>query len=225
MRIKLDLIYPFFLNCCIYTNDPFWKFIFEDLSYGKAPYGSYITKNFLCCNYKGKEFSYKIESNKDSKILFTEVHNLLFKKLGLMSDKDKINKRKAFDITSDEIKINNTTNWSLIKKKTVKNIIIENYVISMKNTYQLTNRQTKKLLSIIIIGLIFKTITNQDINYKNNKILDIEGINFISNKIIMNKNIYDLETSISPEIVIDKKVMADNWEKHLLLLKQRIKGK
>ena len=225
MRIKLDLVYPFFLNCCNYTQDTFWKYIFEDLSYGKAPYGTYITKNFLCCNYKSKEFSYKIEADKDSKILYTEVHNLLFKKLGLMSDNDKINKRKTFDNTSDEIKITNTTNWSLIKKKTIKNTIIENYVISMKDLHQLTNNQSKKLLSIIIIGLIFKTITNQDINYENSKILDIEGIDFSPTKIIINKNIYDLETSISPEIIIDKKVMADNWEKHLLLLKHKVKGK
>ena len=51
MRL-LELVYPFFLKCCEYTDDIFWKFVFEDLAYGKSPYGTYITKNFLCCNYK-----------------------------------------------------------------------------------------------------------------------------------------------------------------------------
>ena len=63
MTIKKEIIYPIFLECCQYTTDIFWENVFEDLSYGKTPYGTYITKDFLCCNYKEKEFSYKIEKN------------------------------------------------------------------------------------------------------------------------------------------------------------------
>ena len=82
------------MECCKYTDDNFWKFIFEDLAYGKSPYGTYITKNFLCCNYKGKEFSYKIDLNKESKILYDEIFNILHNKFGLLSQKDKLKCRK-----------------------------------------------------------------------------------------------------------------------------------
>ena len=54
------LIYPIFLSCCEFSKDNFWKFIFEDLAYGNCPYGTYIVKNYICCNYKGKEFMYTI---------------------------------------------------------------------------------------------------------------------------------------------------------------------
>ena len=54
----------------------FWENIFENLIYGKVPYGSYISKNYICCNYKRKEFSYKIDETKDSKILYDEIYNL-----------------------------------------------------------------------------------------------------------------------------------------------------
>ena len=84
MTGKKDILYPIFLECLQYTTDTFWENIFEDLAYGKTPYGTYINKNFLCCNYKNKEFSYKIEK-KNADQLYNDVFNLLAKKLGLLS--------------------------------------------------------------------------------------------------------------------------------------------
>ena len=89
MSNKKEIIYPVFLECCQYTNDIFWENIFEDLAYGKTPYGTYISKDFLCCNYKDKEFSYKIEK-KPSNQLYSDIYGLLHKKLGLLSQRDKI---------------------------------------------------------------------------------------------------------------------------------------
>ena len=96
MPIKKEIVYPIFLECCQYTTDIFWENVFEDLSYGKTPYGTYITKDFLCCNYKDKEFSYKIEKNKDTEQLYNDIFNLLSKKLGLLSQRDKIKKKIDF---------------------------------------------------------------------------------------------------------------------------------
>ena len=83
MVIKRDIIYPVFLECCKYANDSFWENIFEDLAYGKTPYGTYINKNFLCCSYKNKEFSYKIE-RKDSYQLYNDIYNLLTNLISLV---------------------------------------------------------------------------------------------------------------------------------------------
>ena len=66
---KREIIYPIFLNCCQFTNDPFWQNIFEELAYGKTSYGIYISKNFICCNQKRKEFSYKIENKEVKRLL------------------------------------------------------------------------------------------------------------------------------------------------------------
>lgn len=95
MPIKKEIVYPIFLECCQYTNDIFWENIFEDLAYGKTPYGTYISKDFLCCNYKDKEFSYKIEK-KNSEQLYEDIYLLLAKKLGLLSQRDKLKKKNRF---------------------------------------------------------------------------------------------------------------------------------
>ena len=109
MPIRNKLVYPIFLECSTHTTDNFWTYIFEDLAYLKTPYGIYIQKNYICCNYKGKEFNYKIDISKDSKILFDEIYKLICNRFGLQSEQDKLNQRKLFEY--------NIKNWEIIKKK------------------------------------------------------------------------------------------------------------
>ena len=218
MPIKKEIIYPIFLECYQFASDTFWENIFEDLAYGKTPYGTYINKNFLCCSYKNKEFSYKIE-RKNPEDLYTDIYNLLTKKLGILSQKEKVKKRVDFHQTESRIK-EFRQEWANIRKKNIKDLLVERYVIDMKNKHSLTLKQTKYLLSILFIAIIFKVITSQDIQYSDGKIQHIDGIDFITKKIVIKKNIYDIDVSFSPEIFIDKKVMSENWEKYLISLKK-----
>lgn len=218
--VKDELVYPIFLQCCKYTDDTFWKYILEDLAYGKSPYGTHINKNFLCCNYKGKEFSYKIDPNKDSEILYEEIYKILFEKFGLLSTKDKQKRREIFDKNQQVMEEQQKSNWNSIKKKSVKNIIVENFVIDKKREYNLSFSQIRKLLSIIIVGIIFKTIRATDIEYNDSKITNIADINFSYKNIDIKKDIYDFQFISTPQIIIEKKEMKDQWDKFLLNLKK-----
>ena len=173
-----ELQYPVFLNASQYAGDTFWKYIFEDLAYGRTPYGTYITKDFICCNYKGKEFSYKIDTTKTGELLYTELYSILFNKFGLLSMEDKQVLRSKFEKTRDSTALMNSTSWAGIKKKNIKQLMIENFVIAAKKKYSLNQLHTKKLLSYIIIGLIFKTIENDDIDFCDGKIAKIKGFEF-----------------------------------------------
>ena len=218
MPIKKEIIYPIFIECCQYTNDIFWENIFEDLSYGKTPYGTYISKDFLCCNYKDKEFSYKIEQ-KDSEQLYNDIYLLLAKKLGLLSQRDKIKKKIDFFNIEEELK-EGRKNWSSIRKKNIKDLLIENYVIDMKNKYLLSLKQSQYLLSIIFIAMVFKVITVKDIHYENGKIEHIDGIEIKNKQINILRDIYNTETSLNNCIIIEANLMSDNWEKYLTNLKK-----
>ena len=90
----------------------------------------------------------------------------------------------------------------------------------MMAKYSLTIRQTQMLLSLIIIGIIFKTITSEDILYENGTIIKINGFDFTEKKINVTKNIYDFGNNIVPEIIIEKKTMLDNWDKYVNSLKK-----
>jgi hypothetical protein len=218
MVIKKEITYPIFLECVRYTKDPFWKLIFEDLSYGKTPYGTYINKEYLCCGYKDKEFSYKIE-RKDAEEVYNDVYCLLNQKLGILSYKEKTKKRLEFNKIEEEVQENNKE-WGDIKKKNIKDLLIELYVIDMKKQYNLTSKQSQYLLSIIFIAMIFKVITNKDICYSDGKINKINGIDFSDKKIILKRNMYNINSACAPEIILDQKLISENWGKYVSNLKK-----
>lgn len=218
MVMKKEILYPVFLECLQFTNDFFWENIFEDLAYGKTPYGTYINKDFLCCNYKDKEFSYKIEK-KEPELLYNDILFLLGKKLGILSSKDKNNKQIDFKNIENELK-ECRKNWSNIRKKNIKDLLIERYVLNMKDKYLLTFKQAQELLSHIFIGLVFKVISVKDIKYNDGVITSIDGITFENKKINMQKNIYDNEIEFRKCIIIDKNEMSENWYKYISNLKK-----
>jgi hypothetical protein len=217
--MKRELLYPFLIECCSFTNDRYWKNIFEDLAYGITPYGTYINKDFLTCNYKDKEFTYRIHK-KDPKDIYEELISLFRKKLNMMS-RDEILKKKN-DITNNQKEII-ISEWSNIKKKNLKEILIEKYAIEMSKKYNLNNQQTRYLVSVIFLSFIFKSLTSDDIILKDGKIENIIGITFEKGKVVMKKDIYEVvEINNSTSIIIDKAYMSDEWEKYLNNLRKMI---
>lgn len=218
MPPQKEIIYPVFLECCQFATDMFWETIFEDLAYGKTPYGTYITKDFLCCSYKNKEFSYKIEK-KDPQKMYNEVYNLLTNKLGLLSQQEKIKKRLDFNAIEENIK-DSRQSWTSIRKKNVKDLLVEKYVIEMKIIHSLSLAQTRYLLSLIYIAMVFKVITAKDIVYENGKIEKIDGIDFAKKQILVQRDMYNAEVNTSTSNIIDRKSMINSWEKYLKELRK-----
>ena len=218
MPIKKEIIYPFFLECCEHTPDIFWENIFTDLAYGKPPYGTYISKGFLCCTMKKKDFSYKIEK-KPSIDLYNEIYSILSSKLGILSQNDKLKKRKLFVEAEKGLK-QDLQSWNNIRKKNIKELMIELYVTKMKEKYCLGIKQARFLLSIIFTALIFKVITSQDIIYKNGKIELIKGIDFINKKLIIEKDLYNLKIDFNLEIIKTKELMSGTWDKFIKDIKK-----
>ena len=210
------LIYPYFLECCQHTEDRFWKNIFEDLAYGITPYGTYINKDFLTCNFKDREFVYKIQE-KDSKDLYNDIVSIFRSKLSLMS-REEIMKRKN-ELYNDE-NSTLTDDWLSIKKKNIKEVMIERYVLDIKETYGLSMKQAKYLISIIFLAFVFKVFGTNDVSIKEGRIESIKGLEYSEGKIHMKKNIYDIQVNVSPEIVLSKKLMSDEWDKFVNALKK-----
>lgn len=223
MPIKKDIIYPIFLECCQYATDEYWKNIFEDLAYGITPSGTYISKGNLCCNYKKKHFSYPIEQKK-SLVLYNEVYTHLTEKMGLLSQKDRIEKRN--EISKIRLDLEESRNiWANIRKKNIREALIQMYVTSKSKEYNLTLKQSRYLLSVIFIAMVFKSITAKDINYIDGGIKNIKGIEFTNKQIILDHNIYGKDTTFSPQIIITQKPMSDTWEKYTSNLRKIISKK
>jgi hypothetical protein len=227
MPAKKDIIYPFFLESCALATDSFWETIFEDLAYGKAPFGTYISKDFLCCGYKGKEFSYKIE-RKDSQLLYDEIYKLLTEKLGILSRKEKAQKKLTFHELEKNIQESRLL-WNGIRKKNVKDTLYEKYALEMKDKHNLSYKECKYLLALIMLAITFKIITTKDITYKENRITNIDGIDFVQtddNIQIVLKKIHTQKSMDSEDDFIEddtKQLMADNWPVYLDSLRNNIR--
>ena len=189
MPIKRDIIYPVFLKTIQYTEDIFWKDTFENLSYSICPNGSYISKGFLCSSVKGKEFVYKFIDKEPDKI-YEDVYRLLKEKLNIMSRNERGLLLKEFEEVEQSIKKIRTCNWNEIKKKGTKDILFQNYLISMKKMYSLNNVQIKKLYNVINLCIVLKSLINSDITYKDGEILNVNGITFSNGKYKVDIDIY-----------------------------------
>lgn len=217
MPAKQEVSFPIFLECCQYTTDTYWESIFSDLAYGKAPYGSHISKGFLFCNYKKKEFSYKIEK-KDAETIYNEVYKLLTCKLGIMSNVEKLKKKKDVLDIEDNLK-NSRQEWGTIRKKNMKELFIELFVTGKQKEYSLSLDQARYLLAFIYIGLMFKVITSDDITYEDNRIIDIDGITFDKNQVFYERDLYNIEHT-QQQVLDNSKLLSDSWEKYLKELKK-----
>lgn len=187
---KFELLYPIFLMCLNFIEDNYWKVVYEDLSHGKCPYGLYIKNDYLCCNYKNKKFNYKIE-DKDPHIFYTETFDLLKNKFGLLSNSDKETDKSKFLLHQQELLENTYDDWNNIKKKNIKLLFIEQYIIENQKKYNLSRSDCQKLLNIVLLGVLLKTITSNDIVFVDKKIKKIEGISFKQNKFINNINLFN----------------------------------
>ena len=222
MPVKKEILYPIFIKCRSFCTDTFWANIFEDLAYGKTPYGSYISKTFLCCNFKKKDFVYKIDSKKKPEQVYKDISNLFTNKLGIISNEEKLKQKQLFIDMENDLK-DSRKNWNSIKKKNIKELLIELYVVKMQKKWCLTNIQAKYLLSLFYMAIIFKIITSKDIIYENGRITHIEGIDFVKQQILIGKDFYKLEKDCSPNIVIfEKNIMKENWEKYIKELKKNV---
>lgn len=215
--MKNNLLYPWIIECCKFTTDVFWKTIFEDIAYGIVPYPAYISKDIIQCNYKNRDFSYKIKK-KDAQIIFTEILEIFKTKLNLISYNELLEKKNNLSILTKSTILDD---WTSIKKKYIKEVYIQNFAILMKNKYFLSQKQAKYIFNIILLAFIYKIISADDITLENGSIQKIKGVSFENGEVIIDFNIYDGNVNILPEIINDKKLMSDEWNKFLLVQKKR----
>jgi hypothetical protein len=226
---KKDLPYPFLLECLQFAPDLFWETVFEDLAHGRAPTPSYISKGFLCCGQKGKEFSFKLE-RRDPKTNFDQIYTLLTEKIGLASQKERLKKEMSFQEAEKALR-QSQQDWGSVRKKTVRDSLYEKYVLQCKDRYNLTISQCKYLLAVITISLMFKTITSKDITYNEDGIENINGIDFIpcsdENKenrcydivlerpLCKTRKIIEDDSDVEPSMEIVQESLKDYWKKYI----------
>lgn len=205
MVFKKEITYPVFLDCCLHIEDNTWRQIFEDLAYGICPYKCFINKGYLCCNVKNKSFIYKINNKKDPNDIYEDIKKFFDEKLDILGNNNKEN--ETSEQNSNENVINNK--WSKIKKKNIREFLIHNFLVEIKKKYNIKKTDIINLKKTIIVGMMFKTISADDIIIENGKIVNINNIKFEQEKIILEKDFIEFDLSSLQQESQDKKSLYD----------------
>jgi hypothetical protein len=107
--------------------------------------------------------------------------------VGILSDKEKLVQRQQ--VYKNRL-VNRKDDWVNVKKKMIRDTLLENFVLHKSSEYSLSIGIAKKILSILIIGLMFKTINSVDIEYHDGYIHNIQGFVFYPKKVLVTRNIY-----------------------------------
>ena len=71
-----------------------------------------------------------------------------------------------------------------------------------------------------LVDIHLRDIYPAEITIANGVIESIEGLEYETGKIIMTKDIYNITTPVGPEIIIEKKLMSDEWYKYVANVKK-----
>jgi len=173
------IVYPIFLKCKEYTLDSYWKDIFSKCACNRFPRGIRYDgrKNTVYIKLPGgaankKEFF----SLPKEPIEVFETMMAVFRSVGLRSQRDLQLKKDEMEKIRRERCVDLNCSWKDLKPRYLKDRMIIKYVLYLKDTHQLTQKEAKKLLNVIHLGFQLKQIGSDDVKYENGHIKDIEGL-------------------------------------------------
>jgi hypothetical protein len=168
-RGKRELIHPIFIECKERVENGFWKTLFEELAYGKYPKQFYITQQQVIHSSVRDVFQYSF-SDKTVDDIIRDVQELLTLHTNLISNEDMDLKK----LENEKYKKETWNQWKDVKKKYIREILIMEYCIMIKQQLQLSTSGMQQVYTTIIN--LMNNGQLSDIQLKDNKIQHIKGI-------------------------------------------------
>lgn len=186
--MKRELLFPIFLICRDREDDPFWRATFEDLAYGNPPHGVTLRKDEILCGYRNRSFAYSY-SGDPPEMIREQIKQLFSHNLKMVSSKDhQILNQRLIQIRT-ELEALRTTHWSAIRKQSLKDAIIQDFVIAKAKRHHLSVEQAQSLLLLITNALAFKLLTNRDIDYQDGEIIEIADLHFTEGDFYLDRSL------------------------------------
>lgn len=183
-----EILYPILKECSTLVSDKFWKQFYEDLACGKSTKGLYISNGIIQTSNKRNGINYSI-TDKAPEVIVKELHHLLLTYTNICSKKDMNQKRSIILELEEELKAYDESEWTSIKRKNVRNMLLVDYAVKLHKKYNLDWKTTINAYHTIINAFENKTHTSKDVNYSHGKINHINDIDYEDNKIINTRNI------------------------------------
>jgi len=187
-----DIIYGVLLECSSIAKDEFWRNFYEDLASGKASRGIYISNGVIHSSNKRGGFTYNI-TDKAPEVIVQELHYLLTTHTSICSRKDMTKKRQLVKEIQDELNEYDKGKWTAVKRKNVRNMLLVDFSLNLKQKYNLTWPATLSAYQTILTAFDCRTHSSKDVNYERGKIRSIEDIEISEDgkTIINQRDVFD----------------------------------
>lgn len=213
-QVSKKVIFPIFEKASELIIDDYWKQILQDASHGKFPKNSGIDpKTGGVFVKKGKQTLW-LQLPKEPEEALEAFKKFLSDNLNLRSKKDQKSIRKEIDKQRTELLENlDCSNWKDIRKKAIKDSIIRDFVINLKEEYELTDQEAVDLYNLIKLGIVFNWIDSTHITYSNRKIKTINVLYFNTKtrKFFID---HDYTQNVKREWELIPKKLSDYWNKY-----------
>lgn len=152
--------HPLFAECAKMTGDEYWQYIFNQASYNKFPENFSICGRYLMHRHKGKYR--RLELPSDPHDAFVKCKSFFRLTACMTSSLDlKIESKESLELSSKTNSI--PTNWREIKKKSRKNIMIQEYINYVTKQLNLSPNEKKQLQTVINCGVQMSLFTYEHI--------------------------------------------------------------
>jgi hypothetical protein len=221
-----DIIYPLLQECMNTESDNTWKQIFNNMSRGLCPKGMIIQNGTILGSISKKNNIKYCFLDKSCEDIINNIKNLYSNLINIDSDKNK--RSKEFEEINDSYNDYVYMEWRSIKKKAIKDILLQNYCISLKSKYNLTSLSIKSGYETIFNALyLYKTHKNIDVEYNEGKIISIKDIE-IEDGHIVNKRLKYFDSAEFDEEDIEEEQHDEDkntttslkslWESYLITI-------
>lgn len=92
-----------------------------------------------------------------------------------------MSERKKFNETGEEVCLTKCEDWGSVKRKEVKNLLLEGFAITRSAECGWTKAKTRRFLSALLLAVQLKAIQNDDVHMEAGRITKIEGSEKIEN--------------------------------------------
>ena len=187
------------------------------MAYNQPPPGVFIKNNHLCFNKNKQNISYYIYSEDNYEKLFKYIYKLLHSDVGILSPSEKAESINKFNTSYLSLK-NTDISWSDIRKKHIKDIFIDLFIIKLKKRYNLSIKESKKLLSLIHTSFLFKKKSNDDIRFEKGEIKSINGLILSEKTYTFNEQLLIEEDDDDDQntYILNINLLINLWSKYLI---------
>jgi hypothetical protein len=197
---KRDVVHPTFYEASNLIKDEFWKNFFIDLSKNKLCRKIHIDSKTVSHNSKKASFTYNYET-KSLEEIAVELKKLISETLCIYSENDMNMNKEELNIMASEFKdVKTEDDWKKVKNRKMKDHLITNYVMKLKQQFKLTWLEARSAFNMIRSALFYyRTHKSCDITMENGEIQNIDDI-IINDKEITNARIDQLNDEEKPVI-------------------------